>query len=421
MSENKSQLPSSHNEPAGWQKKTALFLSSQNLSMFGSMLVQYAIIWHITLTTQSGATLTIATIASFLPQILISLFAGVWADRYNKKFLIIASDALTAISTLVLALFFLYGYRELWLIYLVSGIRSIGSGIQAPAVNALLPRIVPVDRLMKVNSINSTIQPFIMIISPVLAGALMSIAPLEVLFFIDTTTAALAIGLMLLLQVPHFMKSNSEQAASYLTDLKAGIAYINCHRPIRRLFVFFGITFFLITPVVFLTPLLVTRSFGDEVWRLTANEVTFFGGSILGGVIMTWWGGFSNRFRTIGLSCVVWGLLFAALGLSRSFPIYLLFMVLSGIPMPFFNATTITLLQEMVKPDLHGRVFGVQGLITNIVMPVGMLIFGPLADRVSIELLMVITSVLMLIPALWIFFYDQSTSRQDLEEQYGNC
>ena len=153
----------------GWQARTALFLSSQSMSMFGSMLVQYAIIWYVTLSTQSGAALTISTLVGFLPQLVISLFAGVWADRYPRKLLIIGADVLTASSTLILAIFFLMGYQELWLIYLVSGIRSVGAGIQTPAVSALIPQIVPSERLIKVNSINGTLQPFIMIAAPVLS------------------------------------------------------------------------------------------------------------------------------------------------------------------------------------------------------------------------------------------------------------
>ncbi|HEY4692072.1 MAG TPA: MFS transporter, partial [Bellilinea sp.] len=130
MQHNLSNTPENTREDPRWKKKTALFLSSQSLSMFGSMLVQYAIIWHVTLTTQSGSMLTVATLVGFLPQLVISLFAGVWADRHNRKFLIIAADALTAVSTLVLAFFFLFGYQEIWLIFVVSGIRSIGAGIQ---------------------------------------------------------------------------------------------------------------------------------------------------------------------------------------------------------------------------------------------------------------------------------------------------
>ena len=388
----------------GWQKRTALFLSSQSLSLFGSMLVQYAIIWYVTLTTQSGAILTISTISAFLPQIAISLFAGVWADRYPRRFLIISADVLTAVSTLILALFFLLGYRELWLIFLVSGIRSVGAGIQTPAVNALLPQIVPTEKLLRVNSINGTVQPFIMIAAPVASGALLSYSRLESIFFIDVVTAILAVGLLLVLKVPVHQKAATGQKTGYLDDLRAGLAYIGQSRTIKTLFVFFAFVFFFATPVIFLTPLLVTRSFGAEVWRLTANEVTFFAGSILGGVVMTAWGGFKNHFRTIGLSCILWAILFVGLGLSKEFVLYLVIMFLSGIPMPMFNVPTTTLLQEMVDPDMQGRVFGVMQLIMTTIMPVGMLVFGPIADVITIEFLLVLSSALLAIPGLWIFF-----------------
>lgn len=387
----------------GWKKKTALFLSSQNLSLFGSSLVQYAIVWHLTLTTQSGAVLTIATLAGFLPQIVITIFAGVWADRYPRKLLIMGSDALIAISTLILALFFLFGYEHLWMIYVVMGIRSIGAGIQTPAVGALLPQIVPTEKLIRVNSLNGTLQPFIMLVSPILAGAMLSVYELEYIFFVDVITAALAVGFMLLLQVPPHQKATSEPTTGYLDDLKGGFDYIRGSAPIKMLFTVFGFAFFLMTPVIFLTPLLVARSFGEEVWRLTANEVTFFVGSILGGAIMTAWGGFQNRFRTLGMAIIVWAVLFTGLGLARDFYLYLVFMFLAGFPMPFMSATTTTLLQEIVPQDIQGRVFGLYGLIWSTIMPFGMLIFGPLSDVVSIETLLVVGSVLLVIPGMWLF------------------
>jgi DHA3 family macrolide efflux protein-like MFS transporter len=399
----------------GWKKRTTLFLSSQSISLFGSMLVQYAIIWHVTLTTQSGVVLTISTLSGFLPQIVISLFAGVWADRYPRKLLIMSADALTAVSTLVLGLFFLFGYRELWLIFVVSGIRSVGAGIQLPAVNAFLPEIVPGDRLMRVNSINGTIQPVFMIAAPILSGAMLSFASLEAIFFVDVVTAMLAVGLLLVLKVPARQSATTGRTTGYLDDLRAGLDYVGQNQAIKTLFIFFAVVFFLVSPVVFLTPLLVTRSFGDEVWKLTANEVAFFAGSILGGVIMTAWGGFKSHFRTIGLSSIVWSVLFVGLGFSHVFALYLAVMFLAGMPMPVWNAATTTLLQEMVEPDMQGRVFGMQQLIMTTIMPIGMVVFGPIADVVTIEFLLILTSGLMLIPGLWIFFNKQlSTLRPAL-------
>jgi DHA3 family macrolide efflux protein-like MFS transporter len=401
MTENTGAVYPESKNNQGWQRKTALFLSSQGISLFGSNVVQYAIVWYVTLTTHSGIVLTISTLTAFLPQIVISLFAGVWADRYPRKFLIIAADLLTALSTLILAVFFLLGYRELWLIFLVSSIRSVGAGIQTPAVNAFLPQLVPAAKLMRVNSLNSTLQPFILIVAPAVSGALLSFSGLEVIFFVDVVTAFLAVSLLLALKAPAYQALAAGQKSGYLDDLKVALGYVRQNRPIKALFILFAFVSFLIAPVAFLTPLLVTRSFGAEVWRLTANEVTFFVGSILGGIVLTAWGGFKNHFRTIALSCIVWAVLFTGLGLSRHFVVYLIFMFLSGIPMPFLHASTTTLLQERIKPEMHGKVFGMQHLIVNTVLPLGMVVFGPLADMITIEALLVVTSALMAIPGLW--------------------
>jgi DHA3 family macrolide efflux protein-like MFS transporter len=327
----------------------------------------------------------------------------VWADRYPRKALIIFADVLTAASTLILATFFIMGYKELWLIFLVSGIRSIGAGIQSPAVNALLPQIVPEDRLIRVNGINGTIQPFIMIAAPLLSGAMLSYSRLEAIFFIAVVTAAIAVGLLMVLRVPPHHKAAAGQTTGYLDDLRAGLQYIRQNQAIRTLFIFFGFVFFLVAPVAFLSPLLVARSFGEEVWRLTANEITFFVGSILGGTIMTAWGGFKNHFRTIGLACILWAILLTGLGLANVFVVYLIIMFLIGIPMPLFNVPVTTLLQEKVEPDIQGRVFGVMQLIMSTVMPDGMLVFGPIADMVSIEFLLVLSGALMALPGVWIF------------------
>ena len=149
-----------------WKTKIILFLTAQTISLFGSSLVQYAIIWYITLTTSSGVMLTISTVCGFLPQIAISLFAGVWIDRYDRKKMIMLSDGIIAIATLVLAILFLTGYKSIWLLFIVLLIRSAGTGVQTPAVNALIPQIVPKEYLMKVNGINSSITSLIMFLSP---------------------------------------------------------------------------------------------------------------------------------------------------------------------------------------------------------------------------------------------------------------
>lgn len=110
-----------------WRQKAGWFLSSQAVSLFGSSITQFAIVWYVTLSTSSGVMIMLSSLCSFLPQILISLFAGVWADRHNRKYLVMISDGAIALSTLILAVIFLCGYQELWLLFLVAAVRSAGT------------------------------------------------------------------------------------------------------------------------------------------------------------------------------------------------------------------------------------------------------------------------------------------------------
>lgn len=381
-----------------WKKDIILFLVSQVISLFGSSLVQYAIMWFITLKTQSGVMMTISIICGFLPTFFLSPFAGVWADRYNRKMLIIVADSLIAISTLILAILFLMGYDAIWLLFVTSAIRALGAGVQTPAIGAFIPQIVPEDKLTKVNAINGSIQSLVTLVSPMISGALLTMATIETIFFIDVVTAAIAVVILLFfLKVPVHEKAKSEQTISYFDDMKKGFVYIKNHDYVKSFFIFCALFFFIIAPVAFLTPLQVTRTFGNDVWRLTAIEITFSMGMMAGGVIMASWGGFKNKIHTMALSVFVTGIGTLALGLAPTFWLYTFFMGLIGIVMPVFNTPSTVLLQEKVEPDFLGRVFGVLGMISSSMMPLGMLIFGPIADIIEIEWLLIGTGVVIFI------------------------
>lgn len=373
-----------------WKKKTFLFLSSQVVSLFGSTLVQYAITWSILLETQSGAMMTISILCGFLPTFFLSPFAGVWADRYNRKVLIIVSDAAIALSTLVLAILFMLGYGEIWLLFVVSVVRSLGAGIQTPAVSAILPQIVPTEKLTRVNGLFGSTQSAVMLVSPMAAGALLGLASIQSIFFIDVVTAAIAIFILaFLLRVPTHAKALEARAAGYFSDLREGFAYIAGHSYVKAFFLYCTLFFILVAPAAFLTPLQVARSFGDDVWRLTAIEMVFSVGMMAGGAVMASWGGFRNKVRTMMLASFVISLCTLALGLVPVFWLYLVIMGLFGVTMPVFNTPAMVLLQQKVEENFLGRVFGVMGMISSIMMPLGMLVFGPMADVMRIEWLLV--------------------------------
>ncbi|MBA9086641.1 DHA3 family macrolide efflux protein-like MFS transporter [Fontibacillus solani] len=381
-----------------WKRNIILFLSSQSLSLFGSSLVQYAMMWHITLTTESGIMMTLYIICGFIPTFILSPIAGVWADRYNRKILIMLSDGMIAIATLILAIVFLMGYDSIWLLFVMAAVRAMGTGVQTPAVGAILPQIVPKDKLTKINGINGSLQAIIMFVSPIVSAALLTMASIESIFFIDVITAALAIGtLLVFFHIPLHEKANEKQTTSYFHDMKQGILYIKDHRFLKKFFLFFSVFFVLMAPAAFLTPLQVSRSFGDDVWRLTAIEIAFSIGMMAGGGIIAVWGGFQNKVHTMMFSALMMGACTVALGIVPVFWIYLIFMAVFGVAMPIFNTPTNVLLQEKVDENFMGRVFGVMGMISTSMMPIGMLIFGPIADFVKIEWLLIGTGLLMFV------------------------
>lgn len=384
-----------------WLKNIILFLSSQTISLFGSSLVQYAIMWHITLTTESGLMMTLYIICGFIPTFFLSPVAGVWADRYNRKMLIILADGLIAFSTLILAILFLMGYESIWLLFVMAGIRALGTGIQTPAVGAILPQIVPKEKLTKVNGVNGSIQAVIMFVSPMVSAALIAMASLEVIFFIDVITAAVAIvTLMTFVKIAVHKKAAAEQTASYFSDFKQGLQYVNSNPFLKKFFLFFAVFIVLMAPAAFLTPLQVTRTFGGDVWELTAIEIAFSVGMMAGGGIIASWGGYPNKITTMTLASLIMGIYTLALGIVPVFWIYLVFMAFFGIAMPIFNTPVTVLLQEKIEEDYLGRVFGVMGMISTSMMPIGMLIFGPVADVIAIEWLLVGTGAFIILLAV---------------------
>lgn len=383
-------------ESKNWKRTLVFFLSSQTLSLVGTSLVQYAILWHITLTAKSGVVQTIAILAGFLPNFLLSPFAGVWADRYDRRHLMILADGGIALVTFGLAFAFQAGHRDLWLFFAAMAFRALGTAVQTPAVAAFLPQFVPADQLTRVNGINQSIQGATMLLSPMAAALLLSLYPLQTIFYIDVVTAALAIAVLALgVRVPAHDRAQAPTGTSYFHDLKEGLRYVRSHGYVLRFFAYCTLFFVMAAPAAFLTPLQVARSFGTEVWRLSAIEVAFFTGMTLGGIGIAWWGGFKNRVWTMVLATAMFGVTTVAMGLVPWFWAYLGVMGFCGVAMPLFNTPSTVLLQEQVEPEFLGRVFGVMGMLGSSMMPLGMLFFGPLADVVRIEWLLVASGAVM--------------------------
>jgi DHA3 family macrolide efflux protein-like MFS transporter len=371
-----------------WRRDTTLFLSGQMVSLFGSMLVQYAVMWYLTLTTKDGAVLALSTVFGFLPQAIVSIFGGVWADRHNRKLLIIGADAAIALATLALAVLMFAGNRDLWLIYAALAVRSVGAGIQTPAVGALVPQIVPTDRLLAINGLTQTIQAGMMLVGPPVAALLYATLPLAAILAVDVVTAAIGIGLLALVPVSRIVRTDAEPAG-YFTDLAAGFRYVISHPLIRWLLGLYAVVMVLAAAPSFLTPLMVARTFGEEVWKLTVLELSFSIGMMLAGSTIGVWGKRFNRMTLIIGASIGFGALSIGMGLSTNLWVFFGFMFLTGVAVPAFSTPSMTVLQETVEPDRQGRVFGFFGIVSATAMPVGMAVFGPLSNVRSVEFVLI--------------------------------
>ena len=386
-----------------WKRKTVLFLASQCITLFGSMIVQMSIIWYVTLTTSSGGWVAAFTICSYLPQFLISFFAGVWADRYNRKKLIVLADGVITIATLIMFLvmpMISSDFVLLSALLVISIVRSIGAGVQTPAVNAVIPHLVPAEYLMKYNGINATIQSIVQFIAPAVAGTVLSIGTFRSTLFIDILTALIGIGLLSCVLLPKQEVSNEN--ISVFSEIKAGIHYSFSDKMIGKILIVYGLFILLSVPAGFMSALLVSRVYGDVYWYLTAVELVGFAGMALGGVLMGMWGGFKSRFKTFAFGLLILSIMTIGMGITPYFVLYLAMMFVYSIALTIIQTATTTIIQENAQESMIGRVFGLMGAMYSGFLPVGMAVFGPLADVLPLQWVMVGSGIALVLVTVYL-------------------
>ena len=387
-----------------WKSRTVLFLISQCVTLFGSTLVQMAIVWYVTLNTSSGVWVAAFSICSYLPQFLMSFIGGVWADRYSRKRLIIGADISIAAVTFIMMLAMPFIREEKFLLgglLVMSIIRSVGAGIQTPAVNAVIPQLVPESHLMRFNGINATMQSLVQFAAPAAAGLLLSLSTLQSTLIIDVLTAVFGVGILSCVLIPK--QRSIEKSASVIKDMRMGIHFAFSDKLIRKLLIVYGLFTFLCVPAGFLAGLLVNRVYGNTYWYLTAVELIGFFGMIMGGLLMSLWRGFKSRINTLVFGLFIFGIMAVGMGLTKKFILYLILMALYGVALTIVQTSITTLIQENVKSLMQGRIFGLMGSMYSGFIPIGMVIFGPMADIIPLEWIIVCSGVLVMMRRCEIF------------------
>ncbi|HKY56319.1 MAG TPA: MFS transporter, partial [Anaerolineales bacterium] len=239
-----------------WTIRYFTLWTGQALSLLGSQLVQFAIIWHLTTSTNSATTLAIASMMGLLPQVLLSPFIGTWVDRGNRRLILLAADTIVAITTFVLALLFIFGLVNVWHIYVALLIRAVAGGFHQSAFGASGVLLIPKEHLARVQGFNQALYGGLNIISAPLGAFLIAIMPIQGILGIDIATALIAVTILLFTQIPQPEKS-TQTPSTFWQDFLAGFRYIIAWRGLVILLGLVMVINFFFSATEPLTPLLI--------------------------------------------------------------------------------------------------------------------------------------------------------------------
>jgi MFS transporter, DHA3 family, macrolide efflux protein len=397
--------------PERWAPRFFTIWGGQAVSLFGSALVQFALIWYLTQQTHSATVLAMATLAAMLPQVLIGPFAGVLVDRSNRRWIMVAADAIIALTTLLLAGLFALGVVQIWQIYLAMMIRSAGGAFHYPAMTSSTTLMVPKQHLARIGGLNQTLQGLMGIVAPPIGAMLVSVLPTQGVLMIDVTTALFGITPLLFLSVPQPVRQDvkpgdTKPATSFWSDAREGLRFITSWPGLMIIVLMAIVLNGLLTPTGSLMPLLVTKHFGLGPLSLGLTE-TFWGiGMIIGGLILGAWGGFKRKIVTslIGVAGIGIGTLVIGTAPSGMFPLALSGMFVMGFNVVFANGPLQAIFQTVIPPEKQGRVMSLVSSLVIAVTPLSLLIAGPLSDKIGIQIWYVISGVVCILLAVAGFF-----------------
>lgn len=392
-----------------WATRFFTIWTGQALSLFGSALVQFSLIWWLTQKSGSATVLAIATLVGMLPQIVIGPFAGALVDRWNRRLIMIIADATIALFSLLLAYLFAIGAVQIWHIYAVMAIRALGGAFHFPAMSASTPLMVPSEQLTRINGLNQALQGVNSLVAPPVGALLLSILPTQGILLIDVGTALLAILPLLFLSVPQperHEEAHADTTPSLWTDVRNGLAYIRTIPGFTAIIFMALFLNFLLVPTTALVPLLVTKHFGKGAIELGLLESVMGVGIIAGGILLSIWGGFKKKIATslTGIIGLGLGVMLVGLAPSNLFLLAIIGNIILGLMLPIANGPVGALMQTVVRPDMQGRVMSLVNSGATAISPLGLLIAGPVSDWLGIRVWFWVGGILCILIAVAAFF-----------------
>jgi len=356
----------------------------QFVSLLGTGMSRFALtIWAFQITGEATA-LALVGFFSFAPSIVISPIAGALVDRWNRKLVMILSDLAAGLMTVVVLILYLTGNLQIWHLYVTGFVAALFEPFQWPAFSAAMSTMVPKEQYGRANGLVSLADSVSTIVAPLAAGALLVAIGLGGILVIDIVTFLFAVGSILLVVIPQPARSAEGEASrgSLWQDSIYGFRYIWRRRSLFGIQLTFTISnFFGSMAMILIAPMILARTGNNSLLLGTVQSAMGIGG-VVGGVAMSVWGGPKPRIHGVLAGFIFLGIFGNALmGIGQTLPVWVVAGFLGLLVLPFINGSNQAIWQAKVPPDLQGRVFATRRLIAQIAGPIGMLLAGPLADR----------------------------------------
>ncbi|MGL9729335.1 MFS transporter, DHA3 family, macrolide efflux protein [Enterococcus sp. DIV0756] len=404
-------------EKQQWRKKYLTILSGQTVSLIGSSAVQFALIWWLTDESKSAIMLSLAGLSAYLPQLFLGPFVGVWLDRLKRKYVVIVADLFMGLVALILSLWFLWGNPGYLVVIAALFLRALANVFHTPSIQAIVPLLVPEEELVKANSWNQFLQSGAFMLGPVIGAAMFAIMPLWLILLTDLLGALAACLTLWIVEIPNVPRSE-ERIQHYLAELKAGLKVFKDDPPmlVVMIFSFFIMVFYL--PLGTLFPLMTNVHFELSAWFASVVEFSYAVGMMISAFLIGMKKEWREKLLAAQLSCVGLAITFIGSGLTpanqNGYWMFVFFCILMGGVGNLYNIPFTAYLQETVPAEKLGRVFSLFGSVMSGAMPIGLLLAGPVSEKIGIAKWFLISGVLTLFfSLLCLVFYRRAKIRSN--------
>ncbi|MDR2982047.1 MAG: MFS transporter [Puniceicoccales bacterium] len=368
-----------------WKKVFGIIWAGQFFSLLTSSLVNFAIIIWLSIKTGSAEMLAYAAIAALLPQSIIGPFTGVLIDRWSRKRVMMLADSFIAFCTLILAVLFWLDVARMWHIFILLGLRSVGSAFHMPAMQASVPMLAPTDQLTRIAGINQIITSVSQIAGPALGAMFIAIWDIEYVLMFDVAGALIAVTSLLFVDIPDPARAENKED-NVLGEIKEGAMEIIRNRGLSWVFLFSVLVIFFLMPVSVLFPLMTLQYFGGTELQAGIIEAIWSVGAFFGGIIMGIKVYKVNRVGLINWMYLICGITFLLSGLlpPSGYIWFAILTTIAGVSGAVYNAAFTGIVQTKVAPAALGRVFSMFYTFSLIPAMLGLIGIGFFADGLGL-------------------------------------